>query len=200
MINCFIPFLSLPQARQTVRALGLCDRIKNIYLLATEQIPDEVEGCEMLMIDSPASTATFRTIALHADTAYTLLYTKYTAFEPGQFAFERLLAIAGDTNAGMLYADRYLLKNGNSQQAPVIDYQKGSLRDDFDFGSLLFFRSSVLKQAVRAMDADYRFAGLYDLRLRVSELAELVHVNEYLYSEVETDIRKSGEKLFERPI
>ena len=159
MINCFIPFLSLPQARQTVRALGLCDRIKNIYLLATEKIPDEVEGCEMLMIDSPASTATFRTIALHADTAYTLLYTKYTAFEPGQFAFERLLAIAGDTNAGMLYADRYLLKNGNSQQAPVIDYQKGSLRDDFDFGSLLFFRSSVLKQAVRAMDADYRFAG-----------------------------------------
>ena len=145
MINCFIPFLSLPQARQTVRALGLCDRIKNIYLLATEKIPDEVEGCEMLMIDSPASTATFRTIALHADTAYTLLYTKYTAFEPGQFAFERLLAIAGDTNAGMLYADRYLLKNGNSQQAPVIDYQKGSLRDDFDFGSLLFFRSSVLK-------------------------------------------------------
>ena len=159
MINCFIPFLSLPQARQTVRALGLCDRIKNIYLLATEKIPDEVEGCEMLMIDSPASTATFRTIALHADTAYTLLYTKYTAFEPGQFAFERLLAIAGDTNAGMLYADRYLLKNGNSQQAPVIDYQKGSLRDDFDFGSLLFFRSSVLKQAVRAMDADYRLPG-----------------------------------------
>ena len=167
MINCFIPFLSLPQARQTVRALGLCDRIKNIYLLATEKIPDEVEGCEMLMIDSPASTATFRTIALHADTAYTLLYTKYSSnsitnislIEPGQFAFERLLAIAGDTNAGMLYADRYLLKNGNSQQAPVIDYQKGSLRDDFDFGSLLFFRSSVLKQAVRAMDADYRFAG-----------------------------------------
>lgn len=102
------------------------------------------------------------------------------------------LAIAGDTNARNALCGRYLLKNGNSQQAPVIDYQKGSLRDDFDFGSLLFFRSSVLKQAVRAMDADYRFAGLYDLRLRVSELAELVHVNEYLYSEVETDIRKSG--------
>lgn len=116
MINCFIPFLSLPQARQTVRALGLCDRIKNIYLLATEKIPDEVEGCEMLMIDSPASTATFRTIALHADTAYTLLYTKYTAFELGQFAFERLLAIAGDTNAGMLYADRYLLKTATANR------------------------------------------------------------------------------------
>ena len=160
MINCFIPFLSLPQAGQTVRALRLCDRIKNIYLLATEKIPGEVEGCSILMIDSFASTATYRTIALHADTAYTLLYTKYTVFEPGQFAFERLLAIAGDTNAGMLYADRYQVEGGNRKLAPVIDYQKGSLRDDFDFGSLLFFRSSVLKQAVRAMDADYRFAGL----------------------------------------
>lgn len=197
MINCFIPFLSLPQAGQTVRALRLCDRIKNIYLLATEKIPGEVEGCSILMIDLFASTATYRTIALHADTAYTLLYTKYTVFEPGQFAFERLLAIAGDTNAGMLYADRYQVEGGNRKLAPVIDYQKGSLRDDFDFGSLLFFRSSVLKQAVRAMDADYRFAGLYDLRLRVSELSELVHVNEYLYSEVETDTRKSGEKLFD---
>ena len=75
MINCFIPFLSLPQAGQTVRALRLCDRIKNIYLLATEKIPGEVEGCSILMIDSFASTATYRTIALHADTAYTLLYT-----------------------------------------------------------------------------------------------------------------------------
>ena len=80
----------------------------------------------MLMIDSPASTATFRTIALHADTAYTLLYTKYTAFEPGQFAFERLLAIAGDTNAGMLYGS-LPVKNGNSQQAPVIDYRERKL-------------------------------------------------------------------------
>lgn len=197
MINCFIPFLSLPQTEQAVKALRQCDRVKNIYLLATEKVPGAVEGCEILMIDSPASTATIRTIALHADTAYTLLYTKYTVFEPGQFAFERLSAIAGDTDAGMLYADRYQVKDGHCRPAPVIDYQRGSLRDDFDFGSLLFFRSSVLKLAVRAMDADYRFAGLYDLRLRVSELSELVHVNEYLYTEAEPDTRKSGEKLFD---
>ena len=196
MINCFIPFLSLPQARQTVRALGLCDRIKNIYLLATEKIPDEVEGCEMLMIDSPASTATFRTIALHADTPIHC-YIPNIRHSSGAVRLRTPVGYCRRYECGMLYADRYLLKNGNSQQAPVIDYQKGSLRDDFDFGSLLFFRSSVLKQAVRAMDADYRFAGPYDLRLRVSELAELVHVNEYLYSEVETDIRKSGEKLFD---
>ena len=94
---------------------------------------------------------------------YIIIYQIY-GIRAGAVRLRTPVAVAGDTNAGMLYADRYLLKNGNSQQAPVIDYQKGSLRDDFDFGSLLFFRSSVLKQAVRAMDADYRFAGLYDLR------------------------------------
>lgn len=197
MITCFIPYLSATQSEQAVKVLRQCARIRKIYLLATEKEADKVEGCELLTVDSLTSTATYRTIALHADTPYTLLYIKQTAFEPGQFAFERLLAIAGDTSAGMLYADRYQTKNGILYSTPVIDYQKGSLRDDFDFGPLLFFCSSVLKKAVAAMDTDYRFAALYDLRLRVSELADLVHVNEYLYTEAELDMRKSGEKLFD---
>lgn len=197
MITCFIPFLSVSHARQTVRTLRQCRRVKKIYFLATETVSGEVGECEILPVDSLASCATFRSVASRVDTAYTCIYTTCTAFEPGQFAFERLSAIAEDMDAGMLYADRYLVKNGVRCPAPVIDYQPGSLRDDFDFGSLLFFRSSVLKQAVGAMDADYRFAGLYDLRLRVSELAGLVHVNEYLYAEVEADARKSGEKLFD---
>lgn len=197
MINCFIPFLSLSQAEQTIKGLRLCDRIKNIYLLSAEPASGTVMGCEVLSVGSLSSTAACRTIASHADTAYTLLYTKHTTLEPGQFALERMLAIAGDTHAGMLYADHYQVEAGVYKPAPVIDYQQGSLRDDFDFGSVLLFDSAVLKQAVAAMDRDYRFAGLYDLRLRVSELAELVHVNEYLYSEVEQDKRKSGEKLFD---
>ena len=197
MIDCFIPFLSPVRAGQTVKELRACKKVKNIYLLST--VPDcgKVEGSEILYVDSLKSTATCRTIALHADTDYILVYTAGTAFELGLFALERMSAIARDTDAGMLYADRYQVKDGNYKPAPVIDYQKGSLRDDFDFGSLLFFRSSVLRQAVEAMDADYRFAGLYDLRLRVSELSELVHINEYLYSEVESDTRRSGEKLFD---
>lgn len=47
------------------------------------------------------------------------------------------------------------------------------------------------------MDTEYTFAGLYDLRLKVSQNAPLTHINEYLYTEVENDLRKSGEKMFD---
>lgn len=157
-----------------------------------------IPSCETLYVDHLASTAAIRSIADQATTPYTLIYTKHSLIELGLFALERMLAVAADTKAGMLYADRYQVDAaGNYKPAPVIDYQKGSLRDDFDFGSVLLFDTTVLKKAVAGMDADYRFAGLYDLRLRVSELAELVHINEYLYSEAEQDSRKSGEKLFD---
>lgn len=196
-INCFVPFLSVVQAEQTVQNLKRCGRVKEIYLLSAVPDQEEIEGCKMLVTGSLCGTEACRAIAQYADTSYTLLYTSYMPLEPGLFALERMSAIADDTEAGMLYADRYFVREGEHRRAPVIDYQKGSLRDDFDFGSVLFFRSSVLCQAVAAMDKEYRFAGLYDLRLRVSERAELVHVNEYLYTETERDTRKSSEKLFD---
>ena len=89
---------------------------------------------------------------------------------------------------------------------PVIDYQLGALRDDFDFGAVLLWDTAKLKALVAEMDTDYSFAGLYDLRLRATESltakrsyseAVLLHLPEYLYYEVETDTRKSGEKLFD---
>ena len=117
----------------------------------------------------------------------------------GMFALDRILAIAEDTGADMLYADHYELVTGEDGVAlrkrhPLIACQKGALRDDFDFGSVLVFRSSSFKRAVRAMETDYEFGALYDLRLRMKNI---VHINEYLYTEIETDNRKSGEKLFD---
>ena len=107
------------------------------------------------------------------------------------------MTLADDTQSGMLYADYYARKEGNRTPHPVIDYQKGSLRDDFDFGSLLLYRSSLLCKAVEEMTETYHFAALYDLRLRVSCLGALTHVSEFLYTEVEHDLRKSGEKQFD---
>lgn len=108
-----------------------------------------------------------------------------------------MIQIASDSTAGMVYADRYQMKEGKQMAAPVIDYQQGSLRDDFDFGSVMLFDTQALKDAASRMKSDYDFAGLYDLRLKISQKADLVHINEYLYSEIEKDVRKSGEKLFD---
>ena len=144
-------------------------------------------------------TQTLREIAASADSKYILIYTGNHRLEMGMFACERIVGIADDTRADMLYADHYRLvmdSEGNEvrRRHPLIDCQKGALRNDFDFGNVLVFRTESFKKAVSEMTQDYEYAALYDLRLRMDKI---VHINEYLYTDVETDNRKSGEKQFD---
>ncbi|MBP5522067.1 MAG: glycosyltransferase family 2 protein [Bacteroidales bacterium] len=150
---------------------------------------------EIKRFDLPlrASTRSVKQVAAAADTEYTLIYTRQSELSWVRFGQERLVQIASDSGAAMIYADHF----DGERPAPVIDYQQGSLRDDFDFGGVQLYRTSALKEAAARMEDEYEFAGLYDLRLRVSEIGPLVHVNEFLYYELETDRRSSGEKLFD---
>ena len=181
-IDCFIPFIDDAQAAATERALSA-----------------EVEVASVHRIDASRfrSTGAVREVARKATAPFVLLYGKTTELSLGKFALERFLAVASDTGAAMVYADHFKEVDGVRSFAPVIDCQKGALRDDFDFGSVTLWRTSSLQEAVSRMDTDYAFAGLYDLRLKVSQKGSLVHINEYLYYEIETDTRKSGEKLFD---
>ncbi len=180
-ITCFVPYIDESQAGKTLSALR------------DSQLVDKV-----VYLDEPVfKSETIRRIAAESNADYALVYTKTTTLELGYMALERLLQIAQDTNAGLVYADHYQVKGGELVKAPVIDYQKGSLRDDFDFGSVLFFDAAALKESVQRMTESYQHAGLYDLRLKLSQRYALVHANEYLYSEVEEDNRKSGEKQFD---
>lgn len=155
-------------------------------------------GVTFLSGVSLRETETLRSIAEALSQKYVLLYTKDTPLEMGMFALDRMISIAEDTGADMLYADHYELIAGENGQVrrrhPLIDCQKGALRDDFDFGSVLVFRSASFRKAVRAMENDRQWGALYDLRLRMKKI---VHINEYLYTEIETDLRKSGEKQFD---
>ena len=156
-------------------------------------------GVTVLSGVSLRSTETLRSIAEAVSHKFILIYTKDKPLEMGMFALDRILSIADDTKADMLYADHYTSKEGEDGAVrrfrhPLIDCQKGALRDDFDFGSVLVFRTSSFKRAVRAMTEDYQWGALYDLRLRMKRI---VHINEYLYTEIETDSRKSGEKQFD---
>lgn len=180
-INCFIPFQSEEQVKQTVENLKKEDLVNEIFFLKGDM----------------RSTANMRYIAENATTEYTLIYTKYTTLSFVLFALERMECLIEDTKAAMVYSDHFNQVGDVRTNAPVIDYQLGALRDDFDFGSVLFYRTSVVKSAVARMDVDYEFAGLYDLRLKASQEGALEHINEYLYYDVELDTRKSGEKLFD---
>ena len=197
LINCFIPVQEENQVLETVKGLKKSGLVSKIFLLSTGEFNSNVDGCEVLVVDSLNSSATIKTIASKSDADFSLIYTKYTTLELGYFALERIVNIAKDSSAAMLYADHYQIADGKKSASPVIDYQYGSLRDDFNFGSLLFYSASVLKEAASRMVSDYKFAGMYSLRLKASQKGALVHINEYLYSEIENDTRKSGEKIFD---
>lgn len=144
-------------------------------------------------------TSALRELASSVKGKYILLYTGTHRLEMGMFAEERMISVAEDTGADMVYADHYRIvsdSQGNEirKKHPLIDCQKGALRNDFDFGTVLFFRTESFRKAVEAMEADYEYAALYDLRLRMDRI---VHINEFLYTDVETDTRKSGEKQFD---
>ncbi|MDR1884486.1 MAG: glycosyltransferase family 2 protein [Prevotella sp.] len=196
-INCFILFKSAGQAKSTIVSLKRSPLTNKIYLLAGNDCKETVSGCETINIDSLYSTATIKKIAARSDTGYTLIYTRSAALRPGMFALDRMLQIIEDSGAGFAYADHYQIVGEEKKNNPLIAYQKGSLRDDFNFGSVLLYRSDALKKAVSGMDKEYKFAGLYDLRLAISRIADPVHINEYLYTEIENDTRKSGEKIFD---
>ena len=178
-IECFVPSMSAEDMSVTVESFSRSDAFTGVTILTGVSL---------------RSTETLRSIAEAVSEKYMLIYTKDMPLEMGMFALDRILCIAEDTGADMLYADHYKMVDGQRKKHPLIACQKGALRDDFDFGSVLVFKSSSFRRAVRAMEADYQFGALYDLRLRMKNI---VHVNEYLYTEIETDNRKSGEKQFD---
>ena len=184
MIDCFIPWQSDEQVAATLQQLKADEQVKDIYFLREE---------------GPGNIETLRWIAEKASAPYLLLYTKYDTLQLGYYALTRMLTIAEDSNALMLYADHYTLTpDGKRSAMPLIDYQLGSVRDDFQLGSLLLIRTSALKDYVaQAKEVSYRFAALYDFRLFVSRTMLPVHVDEFLYTEVEQDTRLSGQKQFD---
>jgi len=197
-ITCFLPYSSAENIKETVKELIHCSLIGDIFVIS-EETPKQAlpEGCKLLTAGALQQTQTLKTITSTIETPYTLLYTQSLPLQLGAYAVERMLKVLADTDAGMLYADCYKIKEGERQVHPFIDYQEGSLRDDFDFGSLLLYKSSVLKQAVSEMNVDYQAAALYDLRLKITKTACLFHLPEFLYTELETDNRQSGEKQFD---
>lgn len=199
-INCFIPFQDEAQVSATIKNLKEQELVNEIYLLfagEASSAPSEVNGCKVIAVPALNSTVAVKAIAAHSTAKYTLISTKYTSLSFVLFALERMECLIEDSGAAMVYADHFNQVGETRTNAPVIDYQFGSLRDDFDFGSVLFYRSAAVKEAAGRMDIEYNFAGMYDLRLKVSQRGVLEHVNEYLYYDVETDTRKSGEKIFD---
>jgi hypothetical protein len=196
-VTAFVPYNGNDLTLRTVEELNKTGLISKIFLLSGEESGPSSQDFEMLKVDSLFSSKTIKLIAEKTETDYLIFITQDTLIELGQFSLERLLHIADNSKAGIIYSDYYDIKENKRSIHPVIDYQDGSIRDDFSFGPLLFIRKKSMENFLKEKKDDYSFAGLYDLRLSISRNAPILRIPEYLYSSVEVDSRKSGEKLFD---
>ena len=185
-IDCFLPALDERVAEEIVSQLRNSKTVQNITLLETGLL----------------SSNALMQVAENAKADYVLLLTKPVKVSLGQGALDRMLRVASDSNAAMVYSNYISKKEVDgkviTEKHPVIDYFPGSIRDDFDFGSLWLFKTSLLHTfAMQAGEHDYQYAGLYALRLFLSRKGQIFHINECLYTEEETDLRASGVKQFD---
>lgn len=200
-IDLFLPCEYIDDAQNALSVLHEYKTVQHIHFLvsadfaAHHQVP---EGCTFVITDRLESSNTIVSIAENTDADYVMICTRHTTIGWGNNTLERFLRVADDTDAVMVYADHYKMVEGKMEKHPVIDYQSGSLRDDFDFGSLWCIKAQALADYIAQPDREeYQFAALYDLRLNLSRIGEIFHLNEFLYSEAELDTRKSGEKQFD---
>lgn len=200
-ITCFIPYGNENQINKTIRHLQECSTVDRIFLLPTSPVPNLSlpDKCYILPSSAPESVERYKQVALYANTPFTLICTQVQDLEFGYMALERMCDYLSAPQCSMVYADHYKTIKGERTPHPVIDYQLGSVRDDFDFGSLLMFRTDYLKRAINEIEAEkeYQHSALYALRLALSRYGELTHIREFLYTETEIDLRKSGEKQFD---
>ena len=201
-IDCFLPCNDPEITLNTVRQLRVSKTIQHIFLLVSQPLSTEdsrlFSDCHQLVVDNLTSSNTLMSIAENAQADYALLQTQPRQIQIGEDALERMLRVASDSDAAMIYADHYDMVEGQRKPHPVIDYQIGSIRDDFDFGCLSLVKTSLLHTyAMQAGENDYCHAGLYALRLFLSRKGQFFHINEKLYTEEETDTRASGVKQFD---
>ena len=194
-IDCFIPYADASIVKGIVTELKASQFVKNIFLLAHSATLPQFEGCHIVYIDQLESSSTLQQVALMTKSDYTLYYNKYTPLRLGYHALERMVRTAEQNGADLVYGDRYEVKKGQTEKHQVIPFQKGSVRNDFDFGSVRLFRSSKVKEwADKYKGNNWKAAALYELTLSIDNI---FYLNEFLYTEEEMDTRLSGEKQFD---
>lgn len=197
-IDLFLPAFTNVSLVDELNELAACNRINNIYVWCvdaqnTASLPPKTT---LLPIKEFGDSDMYVDMARRADADYTITLLKELNPLPTVDALLRMCDSMHE-DSSMLYSDYSKMINGMCEEAPTIDYQSGSLRNDFDFGSVVVLRTSLLKKYISQKLAYTKYAGFYQLRLAMSRLGTLQHLAECLYAEHERDTRKSGEKQFD---
>jgi hypothetical protein len=198
-ITVFLPYSSEEYFLHTVNQFSESLLVQQIIVAHDGECTPLSKKCAGMKVNGLRSGATWNALVRIVKTKYLLVINEAQSITLNQAALERFIAVVRDTQAGMLYSDYYEVKEGKRSDHPTIEYQLGSIRDNFDFGALLFFSMASMKQSLKKYGKidSVKHAGLYDLRLKLSVDHTIFHVQEYLYTKTESDNRKSGEKQFD---
>lgn len=200
-IDCFLPCTDINAVANTLRQLKGSRMIRHINLMVTQEMAMSTpvpENCSFIVVDGLKSASAMRSIADSCMADYALVFLGVTPVSMGQYSIQRMMRVATDTEAAMVYSDRISVENGEHKAHPVVDWQEGSLRDDFDFGSLVMIKGSLLHRFAHDVEeSSYKYAGWYELWLYLSRCGRIFHINELLYTEEERDLRASGVKQFD---
>ena len=198
-------FENTAQTLDLIESLAASEMVERVILIASaqkertglsERAMSKVLAHQSDFASGPAVAGLINATA----TDYLLLVVPGEQVRLGQRALERFLSVAENTGAGLLYSDFKDDQGESLTDHPLIDYQQGSIRDSFDFGSLMLISMRAAHEATRAhaeIDQRLQWAGLYDLRLKVSIDSKITRIPEPLYSRVPSDRRTSGERQFD---
>lgn len=199
--DCFVFYANEEATLSLLRQLKEEPEIGTIHVLMPQGVACPFAGCEVHYYDGFGSMATLRMIGSLMESQYALMCTSGEHVTLGYHAVKRMLTIARSVNASVVYSDRYFKRNGMTVPAPAIDCYYGSVRDDFNFGNVCVLSADSLRAFLSETEnRDYKVSSWYALHLfcltRKRDYA-LYHVHEYLYTEIQADLRSSGEKQFD---
>ena len=111
----------------------------------------------------------------------------------------RLAKATCHSGAAMMYSHFVQDTADGPKPCATIDYQLGSLRDEFEFGPVTAWSVAAIKQAISQAGAlmDSEAGAFYDLRLRITQVGMPVRLPEPLYTKPNPDLRPTGKKLFD---
>lgn len=171
--------------------------VRSIAVAAPSNAKTEPQNLHRLHAEALRSSAAVIEVLGWFETtnASHLLWLFSSRVDLAAVGLRRLASVAADTQAGILYSDYFDQQaDGSAVLHPLVDYQPGSLRDDFDFGQLVMLNRAAVSGLAASMESDAvstDFGGWYDLRLRAAERGSVVHLSEPAYT-VPTIVEKAG--------
>lgn len=195
-ITAFFPLLYEKVAVENVNMLRKFKAVQKINLFSAASCDKEFSNCTVTQVSSSLSSEFINYIVQFTEDDFLLLELKGALIDLNELDLDSQLKVAESSGAGIIYSDFYELSDDNKTPHPLIDFQPGSIRDDFDFGPLILLSRKALVASIDEA-SNYKYAGIYNLMLNISRNFPIVRTPEYLYSSTITDTRKSGDNQFD---